>query len=122
MTIIKEELDATNRKLGSGWLSGTLSVFLAAIGLGAVLCMCYPQLLTAADARELYHMGLIRLLVHLVLIAAFLLGLQNRRMTNRLVDVLLDFSFYLIRVLVLDRQIDRTDLPLAVLVDKRVSE
>ena len=120
MTIIKEELDATNRKLGSGWLSGTLSVFLAAIGLGAVLCMCYPQLLTAADARELYHMGLIRLLVHLVLIAAFLLGLQNRRMTNRLVDVLLDFSFYLI--LVLDRQIDRTDLPLAVLVDKRVSE
>ena len=84
--------------------------------------MCYPQLLTAADARELYHMGLIRLLVHLVLIAAFLLGLQNRRMTNRLVDVLLDFSFYLIRVLVLDRQIDRTDLPLAVLVDKRVSE
>ena len=75
MGIIKNELDSQNRKIGSGWLSGVISVFLAAIGLAAVLCMCYPQLLTATDARELYNMGLIRLLVHLVLIGGFVLGL-----------------------------------------------
>ena len=77
MNIIKEEMDSTNRKLGSGWLSGVLSVFLAAIGLGAVLCICYPQLLTVADSREIYNMDVIRFLVHIILIAAFLLGLLS---------------------------------------------
>ena len=75
--IIREELDSHDRKIGSGWFSGVLALLLASIGLGSVLCICFPQLLTVADVREHYNMGSIRLLLHLVLIAAFALGLTN---------------------------------------------
>ncbi len=77
MNTLKNELDSPNRKLGSGWLSGILAVFLSAIGLGAVLCVCYPNLLTVADSREYYNMTVIRLLIHIVLITAFCLGMVS---------------------------------------------
>ena len=77
MGLIKEELDSSNRQLGSGWLSGVVGVFLAAIGLAAVLCICYPQLLTVADSREYYNMTVIRLSLHVVLVTAFMLGIVS---------------------------------------------
>lgn len=76
MTPIRDELEAPvpERRLGTGWLSGVLALVLAVIGLGTVLCLRYPAWLTVADARKLYDVGLIRLALHLVLIAAFVLG------------------------------------------------
>lgn len=72
-----EEMDSTERRFGSGWISGMLSVLLGTAGLATVLCLLYPQLLTTADVRGYYNVGWIRLIVHSVLIAAFALGLLS---------------------------------------------
>src|SRR5262249_35881066 len=76
MTVLRQDLEApaAERRLGTGWVSGVLALVLSVLGLGAVLCLRYPDLLTVPEARELYNVGLIRLALHLVLIAAFLLG------------------------------------------------
>ena len=79
MTVLRDDLEAPvpQRRLGSGWVSGVLALTLALLGLGAVLCLRYPSLLTLADARRYYNVGLIRLAVHLVLIAGFILGILS---------------------------------------------
>ena len=59
---------------GSGWLSGVLSAALGLVGLGAVLCFHFPSLLTVPEARAIYPLPYVRALLHLVLVAAFVLG------------------------------------------------
>lgn len=79
MTVLRTELEAPHRDraLGSGWISGVLALVLALAGLGAVLCLRYPEVLTVADARQYYNLGLVRLALHLGLVAAFLLGIVS---------------------------------------------
>ena len=76
---LAKELDSDKRQFGSGWISGVLAVGLALLGLGTVCCFCYPQILTVGEAREFYagHVGAIRLLLQLVLVAAFVLALLS---------------------------------------------
>ena len=83
--VIGENMDPTHadlrtpaeeRKFGSGWISGVLALGLAVIGLGTVLCLRYPQLLTVADARAMYNVGLIRLALQAVLVTGFVLGIS----------------------------------------------
>jgi lathosterol oxidase len=62
---------------GSGWLSGLLSALLGLVGLGAVLCIKFPSLLTVPEARAVYPLPAIRALLHLVLVSGFLLGLVS---------------------------------------------
>jgi sterol desaturase/sphingolipid hydroxylase (fatty acid hydroxylase superfamily) len=64
-------------RFGSGWISGTLSTTLGVIGLGAVLCFHFPDLLTMPELRGLYPVPYVRALLHLVLVSAFLLGLLS---------------------------------------------
>ena len=73
MPKLTEELDSPEdgRHVGSGWISGVLGLVLAIVGLGTVLCLRYPDLLTVAEARDVYPVWLIRLLLQLVLIGAF---------------------------------------------------
>jgi sterol desaturase/sphingolipid hydroxylase (fatty acid hydroxylase superfamily) len=54
-----------------------LSTALGVVGLGAVLCFHYPSLLTMPELRSLYPVPYIRALLHLVLVAAFLLGVAS---------------------------------------------
>ena len=63
MTQIRRELEssAEERRFGTGWLSGTAGLVLAVIGVGAVLCLRYPDLLTVPDARAFYNIGIVRL-------------------------------------------------------------
>jgi sterol desaturase/sphingolipid hydroxylase (fatty acid hydroxylase superfamily) len=77
MDPIRQDLEAParERNLGSGWISGVLAFTLGGLGLGAVLCLRYPGLLTMADARPMYNVGYIRLALHLGLITAFVLGI-----------------------------------------------
>ena len=77
MSKLLKEVDAEERHFGSGWLSGILALALAILGFATVLCFCYPQILTVEDARQAYadNLGLIRILLHVVLIAAFMLAL-----------------------------------------------
>ncbi|MEQ8208360.1 MAG: sterol desaturase family protein [Lacipirellulaceae bacterium] len=71
---LKTEMDSDERMFGSGWISGMLSLVLAVVGLATVLCLLYPQLLTVADVRGYYNVALVRVALHMVLIAAFLFG------------------------------------------------
>ena len=54
-----------------------LSVAFSGLGYGGVLCLLFPWLLTTPDARPLYPLGLIRLLIHAFLVAGFGLGLLS---------------------------------------------
>jgi len=63
------------KEFGKGWISGTASVSLAALGLLAVFCFHFPSYLTIPDVRAYYPVPWIRLALHFVLVAAFLLGL-----------------------------------------------
>jgi sterol desaturase/sphingolipid hydroxylase (fatty acid hydroxylase superfamily) len=47
------------------------------LGWGAVLCLSFPDFLTIPDARKIYNVALIRLILQLVLIAGFLLGVVS---------------------------------------------
>jgi sterol desaturase/sphingolipid hydroxylase (fatty acid hydroxylase superfamily) len=62
---------------GHGWISGYLSALFAIIGLGAVLCFHFPQFLTMPELRHYYPVPYIRALLHVLLVAAFLLGLVS---------------------------------------------
>jgi len=62
---------------GSGWISGTLGVTLALVGLGAVLCFHFPSYLTVPEVRGYYPLPVIRSLLHVVLVAGFLCGLAS---------------------------------------------
>ncbi len=42
---------------GYGFISGLLSALLGIAGFGAVLCLRFPQYLTAAELRPLYSLG-----------------------------------------------------------------
>jgi sterol desaturase/sphingolipid hydroxylase (fatty acid hydroxylase superfamily) len=59
---------------GSGWVSGVMSAALGLLGLGAVLCFHFPELLTTPEARAVYPVPWVRALLHLVLVGAFVLG------------------------------------------------
>jgi sterol desaturase/sphingolipid hydroxylase (fatty acid hydroxylase superfamily) len=77
---LAREMDSDERRFGSGWLSGMLSVVLGCVGLGTVLCLMYPQVLTVPEIHTLYSeqvVGLVRLALHVVLIAAFVLGVLS---------------------------------------------
>ncbi len=75
--------DAEPEHVGSGWLSGTLSVFLGTLGLGAVACLRWPQLLTSPEVRALLPLPLVRATIELVIGVAFLLGLLSTLLRRR---------------------------------------
>jgi sterol desaturase/sphingolipid hydroxylase (fatty acid hydroxylase superfamily) len=64
------------KQIGTGWISGVLSVLLGITGLLAVICFHFPSLLTVADARKYYadNLVLVRGMLHVILVSSFLLG------------------------------------------------
>lgn len=62
---------------GHGWISGFLSALLGVVGLGAVLCFHFPDLLTMPRLRAYYPVPYLRAALHLVLVASFLLGIVS---------------------------------------------
>ena len=67
-------LDGEPVRFGSGWMSGVGGLILSLLGLGCVLCFQFPDIFTMPQLREYYPLPIIRALLHLVLVAAFLLG------------------------------------------------
>lgn len=63
--------------LGHGWLSGFLSALLGVVGLGAVLCFHFPDWLTMPRLRPYYPVPHLRAVLHIVLVASFLLGIVS---------------------------------------------
>ena len=87
------------RHFGTGWISGTLSVALAAAGLFAVLCFHFPAYLTVPDLREHYPVPMVRALLHLVLVAGFLFGLMSVMLRQNKTLGLIGMSLVLIAAL-----------------------
>ena len=70
-------------RFGRGFISGVFAVALSALGLGGVLCLRFPSLLTTPDARALYPLELVRFLIHLHLVAGFALGVLSVVLSRR---------------------------------------
>jgi sterol desaturase/sphingolipid hydroxylase (fatty acid hydroxylase superfamily) len=68
---------------GSGWVSGVLSVFFGLLGLGGVLCLHFPAILTLPDARAHYPMAIIRLLIQGLIVTALVLGALSAILRQR---------------------------------------
>ncbi len=66
--------DTESTQMGSGWFSGTAAVFFGVLSLGGVLTLHFPALLTLPEARELYPVDIIRLLIQATIAAALVLG------------------------------------------------
>lgn len=69
--------------IGSGWLSGTASVFLGVLAAGSVACLRFPDLLTSPLVREVYALWWIRPLIATLIGAAFGLGLLSALLRRR---------------------------------------
>ena len=66
--------DSESTQLGSGWVSGTASVFFGVLSLGGVLTLHFPALLTLPEAREFYPVDIIRLIIQATIAAAIVLA------------------------------------------------
>ncbi len=74
MTLLRDDLESATdqRYFGSGWISGAWAFVLSVLALGTVLCLRYPDSLSAPEARDLYRSLPIRLTLQLVMIVGFL--------------------------------------------------
>jgi sterol desaturase/sphingolipid hydroxylase (fatty acid hydroxylase superfamily) len=61
-------------RIGTGWISGVVGVFLGAIGLGGVLVFWFPAWLTTIQFRGTYPLPALRLLLQAVIGLAFACG------------------------------------------------
>lgn len=84
---------------GTGWISGTLSVFLGALSVFAVLCLRYPTLLVAAEARGRYPLPVIRAVLELAIGLGFLLGFLSALLRRRKVLAATGMGLSLLAVL-----------------------
>ncbi len=75
--------DGEPARLGSGWISGTASVFFGALSVGAVACLHLPEVLTWPGVRTVYALSWIRPLVATVIGTAFALGLLSALLRRR---------------------------------------
>jgi hypothetical protein len=75
--------DEESGRLGSGWLSGTASVFLGGLGLLAVLVLWFPAWLTTPRFRALYPLPAVRALIQVVIATAFVTGCLGMLLRRR---------------------------------------
>jgi lathosterol oxidase len=75
--------DEESGRLGSGWLSGTASVFLGGLGLLAVLVLWFPAWLTTPRFRALYPLPAVRALIQVVIATAFVTGCLSMLLRRR---------------------------------------
>lgn len=76
---IRHELETprSERPLGSGWLSGALSLLAALTGLLLVVIRWYPQTFTMPELQPLHEGGLVPLVLRVVLLAGYALALLS---------------------------------------------
>lgn len=66
--------DADGTRVGTGWMSGTGSVFLGSLAVLGVVAFWFPGVLSTGQLRGYYPVPLLRALIALVIGLAFLLG------------------------------------------------
>ena len=70
-------------RLGTGWLSGTASVFLGGLGLLAVLVLWFPEWLSTPRFRALYPLPIVRVLIQVVIACGFVTGCTSLLLRRR---------------------------------------
>ena len=75
--------DTESSKVGSGWISGTASVFFGSVALLGVIAFWFPQVLTTQAFRDRYPVGVLRALVEVLIGLAFLLGATSLMLRKR---------------------------------------
>lgn len=75
--------DSGPTAFGSGWMSGTVAVFLGASAFAGTLVFRYPALFTTLEFRDRYPVDLLRVLLEVILGLAFLLGATSMMLRPR---------------------------------------
>jgi len=91
--------DAEGTRLGSGWISGTASVFLGSLALLGVVAFWFPGVLSSAEFRAHYPIPLLRAALEVVIGLAFLLGALSVVLRRRKVLGLTGLALTLLAVL-----------------------
>src|ERR1700726_3625168 len=85
--------DAESTGFGTGWWSGILSAFFGFLSFGGVLCLHFPQLLSAPELRPHYPMHTMRVLIQCLIVAAIVFGIissiRRKKKTLALTGMLL---------------------------------
>ena len=80
---------------GHGFISGIVSAILGITGFGLVLALRYPQLFGFAELRPLRSLVYLQALIHLALLASFLLGAVSAWLRTNKVLALTGIAFTL---------------------------
>jgi len=75
--------DAEGSSFGTGWMSGTASVFFGSLAILGVIAFWFPGVLTTAAFRSQYPVGLLRVLIEVVIGLAFLFGALSLMLRRR---------------------------------------
>jgi sterol desaturase/sphingolipid hydroxylase (fatty acid hydroxylase superfamily) len=75
--------DDQDRSFGSGWISGTASVFFGGLAVFGVLAFWFPGAFTTAEFRARYPIELMRALLEVVIALGFVLGALSTLLRRR---------------------------------------
>ena len=92
--------DSEPDNFGSGWMSGTASVFFGLLGFGGALCLHFPGLLSLPDARAMYPMTIIRMLIQGTIVLAIVLGAISGLLRERKVLAITGASLGLLAAII----------------------
>ena len=70
--------------VGQGFISSYISIFLAVLALGGVICFRYPERLTTPEFREVYTALSMQILIVSVIVAAFFFSLLSFILSKRI--------------------------------------
>ena len=100
---------------GSGWWSGTASVFCGALAVAGVVSFLFPERLTTPEVRALLPLAWARSILQAVIVLAFVLGLVSTALRRRKVLGLFGMSLASIASILggsgIDFSLSRTDTP-----------
>lgn len=88
--------DDEPERLGSGWWSGVIAVFLGTLGLFGALCLRFPEWLTTPSVRQVVPLALAHGLIQGSLALAFLSGLLSGLLRRRKALALTGVTFALL--------------------------
>lgn len=69
--------DDAPKEFGTGWWSAVLSAFFGFLSFGAVLCLHFPQILTAPELRPHYPMRVMRILIQGLIVCTIIFGVAS---------------------------------------------
>lgn len=80
----KIHIMAKRLKIGEGQISGYISIFLAILALGGILCFRFPERLTTPEFREVYTGESMAMLMTVVVIASFFFALLSLILSRKI--------------------------------------